>query len=277
MILPLRRTSVGSSICFLERNGQTDSSIRVDPDSSACTCNLNNPEFPFCNEPEDTTTLSQTSSSHDPTVTRTITQTATASSPIVESTSADSAHSLNTLSSISINEYLITKSTYTQPNFHGQFKWHKLNGNPVTEIEYANHWRIKHTGAIVGGVIGSVALITAILGVFYIRRRSKNRNGALGSSLESQPPLARKPVPVILTPDPFTLKYLESRRDVDIFEQGSSTTTVNPLLSDGRIDELMRRMLTLETLLAAQSPGPQRSLPIVTPLPPNYTNVNGRV
>ncbi|KAJ3860185.1 hypothetical protein EV359DRAFT_67534 [Lentinula novae-zelandiae] len=99
---------------------------------------------------------------------------------------------------------------YTQPNFHGQFKWHKLNGNPVTETEYANHWRIKHTGAIVGGVIGSVALITAILGVFYIRRWSKKRNGALGSSLESQPPLARKPVPVILTPDPFTLKYLES-------------------------------------------------------------------
>ncbi|KAH7870511.1 uncharacterized protein C8R40DRAFT_1126073, partial [Lentinula edodes] len=62
-----------------------------------------------------------------------------------------------------------------------------------------------------------MVLITAILGVFYIRRRSRKRNGALQSSLESQPPLARKPAPVILTPDPFTLKYLESRRDVDIF------------------------------------------------------------
>ncbi|GAW08660.1 hypothetical protein LENED_010734 [Lentinula edodes] len=102
MILPLRRTSVGSSICFLERNGQTDSSIRVDPDSSACTCNSNNPDFPFCNEPEDTTTLSKTSSSHDPTVTRTITQTTTASSTIVESASADSTQSLNTLSSASL-------------------------------------------------------------------------------------------------------------------------------------------------------------------------------
>ncbi|KAJ3903121.1 hypothetical protein F5879DRAFT_990412 [Lentinula edodes] len=136
----------------------------------------------------------------------------------------------------------------------------------------------KYTGAIVGGVIGIMVLITAILGVFYIRRRSRKRNGALQSSLESQPPLARKPAPVILTPDPFTLKYLESRRDVDIFEQGSSTTTINPLLSDGKIDELMRRMRTLETLLAAQSPGPQRSLPTVTPLPPNYTNdSSGRV
>ncbi|KAJ4466425.1 hypothetical protein C8J55DRAFT_493067 [Lentinula edodes] len=162
---------------------------------------------------------------------------------------------------------------YTQPNFHRQFKWwHKLNGNPVTETEYANHWHIKFKKAYRCNCWGSNRNHGSD------HRNSRKRNGALQSSLESQPPLARKPAPVILTPDPFTLKYLESRRDVDIFEQGSSTTKINSLLSDGKIDELMRRMRTLETLLAAQSPGPQRSLPTVTPLPPNYTNdSSGRV
>ncbi|KAJ3892029.1 hypothetical protein GG344DRAFT_76342 [Lentinula edodes] len=277
MILPLRRTSVDSSICFLERNGQTDSSIRVDPDSSACTCNSNNPDFPFCNEPEDTTTLSKTSSSHDPTITRTITQTTTASSTIVESASADSTQSLNTLSSTSLTSSTSIPSRTSIGSSSGGIS-SMATQSPKQSMQTTGILSSrKHTGAIVGGVIGIMVLITAILGVFYIRRRSRKRNGALQSSLESQPPLARKPAPVILTPDPFTLKYLESRRDVDIFEQGSSTTTINPLLSDGKIDELMRRMRTLETLLAAQSPGPQRSLPSVTPLPPNYTNGSGRV
>ncbi|KAJ3847374.1 hypothetical protein EV368DRAFT_87810 [Lentinula lateritia] len=129
----------------------------------------------------------------------------------------------------------------------------------------------KHTSAIVGGVIG-IVFITAIVGVFYIRRRSRKRNGTLGSSLESQPPppLPSKPTPVKLTPDPYTLKYIESQRDVNASERESSTNPVNPLMSDRKIDELIRRMRTLEMLLV-ESPGVP---PPATPLPPNYTNTS---
>ncbi|GAW08659.1 hypothetical protein LENED_010735 [Lentinula edodes] len=78
MILPLRRTSVGSSICFLERWKRAN---RLFYQGRSRLLSL---YF------------------HDPTVTRTITQTTTASSTIVESASADSTQSLNTLSSASL-------------------------------------------------------------------------------------------------------------------------------------------------------------------------------
>ncbi|KAJ3758612.1 hypothetical protein EV360DRAFT_70198 [Lentinula raphanica] len=226
---------------------------------------VNDPDFPFCNEPGTTTNVL--------TVTQTRTATVTLSKTIEPSVTPTSK-AINTTKSFITSSG--TSSTATQSS--------NTNG---TQASHSSSSKSSRPGVIVGGVLGAVfGLMVVVLCIFYIRRRTRQprpvrhdstvESRTMSQPLSLPPPVPPKGIPVNITPDPFMLKYSEAHQDPrEPLRSDISSSTEQPRGSSSQpdahdntsISELMGRLRTLEAQFAVDKLYRMRN---PTPSPPNY-------
>ncbi|KAJ3768031.1 hypothetical protein FB446DRAFT_775199 [Lentinula raphanica] len=248
---------------------------------------VNDPDFPFCNEPGTTTnevlTVTQTRTATI-TLSKTIEPSVTPTSKTTTINTTKSSVLLPTTTSSSSTSTLITSSGTTSTAAQSS----NTNG---TQASHTSSSKSSRPGVIVGGVLGAVfGLMVVVLCIFYIRRRTQRpRPVRHDSTVESQtmsqplslplslpPPVPPKGIPVNITPDPFMLKYSEAHQDPrEPLRSDISSSTEQPRGSSSQpnahdntsISELMGRLRTLEAQFAVDKLYRMRN---PTPSPPNY-------
>ncbi|KAJ3783328.1 hypothetical protein GGU10DRAFT_334835 [Lentinula aff. detonsa] len=248
------------------------SSIRVDP--RRCDYELDSPGFSSGNKPNAPFNLHKSVSVYTSTTVIIATTLVTAPSRTISTTSTSTSNTSITPSRTSSS--MLTNCPMDNPS----------TSRPEFDSEQASNKRVKFNNSYQCNCgshywhLGSNDDCSA----WYIlhpktcaanRRSTKPRTtDALESPTEPQPPppVLPRPIPVKITPEPYTLKYQEA--------QGIAGTSLGPeqnsfihssvrifTLDGRRIDELMERMHILETRLATERVfGGQAS----TELPPYY-------